>query len=123
MRMPAFGILIVSWLTAGLGAVVGSIIGGGVGRAGLFIGAGIGGMAGVAAGTALLKAIGWLAVADRHGALIGGWGGFAIAIPFAVLNLDTPITPVISCALAGIGALFGIGVARGVRQVGRNAPE
>jgi len=121
--MPAFRILIVTWLTAGFGAVVGSILGGAAGRTGLFIGAGIGGMAGVAAGTSLLKAIGWLPSADRRGALVGGCVGFAVAIPFAVLNLDTPITPVVSCALAGIGALFGIGVARGMRPGGRIAPE
>ena len=121
--MPAFGILIVTWLTTGLGAVVGSIVGGGAGRTGLFIGAGIGGMVGVVAATTVLKATGWLAAADRRGALIGGCAGFAIAVPFAVLNLDTPITPIVSCALAGIGALFGIGVARGVRQASRNATE
>jgi hypothetical protein len=114
--VPAFRILLVTWLCAGFGAVAGSIVGGGAGRTGLFIGAGIGGIVGVALGTALLKAIGWLPAEDRWGAFLGGTVGFAIAVPFAVLNLDTPITPVVSCALAGMGALLGIGVARGMRQ-------
>jgi hypothetical protein len=121
--MPAFRILLVTWLLAGFGAVVGSILGGGLGRAGLFAGAAVGGLLGVSAAVLVLRKVGWLPVADRRGAYWGGTCGFAIAIPFAVLNLDTPITPVVSCALAGIGALLGIGVARGMRQGGNPPTE
>jgi hypothetical protein len=40
--------------------------------------------------------------------------GFIIAAPIAVLNLHTPITPVLVCSLAGAGALIGAGRARSV---------
>lgn len=114
--MKSFRILLVTWLAAGIGAVVGSILGGAAGRTGLFVGAAIGGMLGVTAAVRLLTSVRWLPAADWLGAQFGGTGGFLLAVPIAVLNLDTPITPVVSCALAGIGALFGIGVARGWRR-------
>jgi hypothetical protein len=42
-----------------------------------------------------------------------GIAGFAAAAPIAVANLHTPVTPVLSCSLVGLGVLLGAGVARG----------
>jgi hypothetical protein len=47
--------------------------------------------------------------------VLGGVVGFAVAAPIAVTNLHTPVTPVVICALAGVGLLLGIGIARGWR--------
>jgi hypothetical protein len=113
--VTSFRILMATWLAAGCGAVLGSMAGAAVSRTGLFVGAAIGGLAGIAAAAALLAAIGWLPRADTRAAFIGGAGGFAVATPIAVFNLHTPVTPVLSCALVGVGALLGIGVARGWR--------
>jgi len=42
--------------------------------------------------------------------------GFAVAAPIAVANLHTPVTPVLACAVAGVGLLVGVGIARGRRR-------
>jgi hypothetical protein len=113
--MRSLRILVTFWLLAGFGAVLGSVLGNAVGRTGLFLGALIGGVVGVAGAAGLLRAVGWLLREDARAAFVGGVGGFAVAAPIAVLNLHNPVTPVMSCALVGIGGLLGIGVARGWR--------
>jgi hypothetical protein len=64
----------------------------------------------------ILTRLQWLSPEDRTGAIVGAVVGFAVAAPIAVANLHTPITPVLTCALAGVGLLVGIGVARGWRR-------
>jgi len=110
--LPLF---IAAWVLAGLGAVVGSIVGNGAGKPGLFIGAIIGGLVGIGAAVLIASRLRWLAGADRLAAFVGGSIGFALAAPIAVSNLHTPITPLLICALAGLGSLLGVGVARGWR--------
>ncbi len=83
-----------------------------LGQSGLFAGAVFGGLLGVGLGIVGLVRIGWLARDLRWGTLWGGVVGFLVAAPIAVTNLHTPITPIMSCALAGVGALLGAGVAR-----------
>jgi hypothetical protein len=111
--VPAF---IAAWVLAGLGAVLGSIVGNAAGNAGLFAGAVIGGLLGVVTAVAALTRLRWLASEDRAGGLVGGMIGFGVAAPVAVTHLHTPITPVLACALAGVGLLLGVGVARGWRR-------
>jgi hypothetical protein len=111
-----FVILLLSWAFAGIGAVLGSILGNSAGKTGLFAGAVVGGILGVAAAVSTVTRLGWLPRVDRRGAFVGGACGFLIAAPFAATNLHTPITPVISCGLVGIGVLLGAGVARGWRH-------
>ena len=110
--IPAF---LAAWMLAGLGAVIGSILGNGVGKPGLFLGAGVGGILGVTAAVVVAARFHWLSRADRAGGIVGGIIGFAIAAPIAVVNLHTPITPVLICGLAGVGVLLGAGVGRGWR--------
>jgi len=93
--------------------VIGSMLGNALGSRGLYLGAVGGGMLGVAVAVVATAKIRWLPRGDRLGAFVGGVVGFAIAAPIAVANLHTPITPVVSCGLAGAAALMGIGVARG----------
>ena len=75
----------------------------------------MGGIVGVAVAVAAAARFDWLSRQDRGSGLVGGIIGFAIAAPIAVANLHTPITPVLICGLAGVGALLGAGVARGWR--------
>jgi len=115
VQPPAFRprlVFFVTWFGAGVGAVVGSILAHNLGQSGLFAGAIVGGLLGVGVGTATLARIRWLPREVRWGALWGGVVGFLVAAPIAVANLHTPITPVVCCALAGVGALLGAGVAR-----------
>ena len=113
--MNALPALIATWALTGVGAVLGSILGNPGGKSALFAGAVVGGAVGVWAAVAAVIKLRWLARADRHGALVGGIVGFGIAVPIAVTNLHTPVTPVLACALAGVGLLLGAGFARGWR--------
>lgn len=112
--LKTFPVLLTTWLVTGAGAVAGSILGNSMGSTGLMVGAVLGGMIGLGLAVALAARMGWLPPALRRGAFFGGLLGFAVAIPIAVSNLDTPITPVLSCGLTGIGALLGAGMARGM---------
>jgi hypothetical protein len=112
--LRAFPTLLLTWLATGGGAFLGSVLGNAAGPTGLLVGGAIGGAAGLAIGVLLASRMGWLPPRERTGALLGGLIGFAIATPIALSNLHTPVTPVLACGLAGIGALFGAGVARGL---------
>ena len=93
--------------------MVGSILGNAAGKRGLFVGAIVGGIVGVALSVQLASTLGWISPSERRGGLMGGIVGFVIAAPIAVANLHTPITPVLICALTGVGLLLGVGVSRG----------
>lgn len=116
MQMRPYLVLFFSWALTGLGAVVGSILGNAVGQVGLFVGALVGGVSGVLAAVLAAVKFHWLPRLERGGALIGGICGFALATLIAVANLHSPVTPVISCGLVGIGVLIGAGLARGWRR-------
>ena len=113
--MRAFPTLFLFWLATGFGAAGGSILGNAGGRAGLRWGAILGGVLGLVIAVAAGKRLGWLPRAESTGAFLGGLAGFAVAIPITLSNMQSPLIPVASCALAGVGALFGAGVARGWR--------
>jgi hypothetical protein len=112
MSVRPYPVLLVTWLAAGIGAVVGSIVGSAAGRVGLMAGALLGGLAGVVVGVFVAARLRWLDPAERRGGLWGGIVGFLLAAPIAVTHLDTPVTPVLSCALVGVGVLFGAGASR-----------
>ena len=112
-RIKVYPTLIVTWLLAGFGAVVGSILGNAFGTAGLWAGAIGGGALTTVAAVALSVSRGWLPRPARGGALVGGLVGFAVAAPLAVANLHTPLTPIVVTSLAGIGVLLGAGVTSG----------
>ncbi len=111
--MKPLPVLLTSWVLAGLGAAVGSILGNAFGRVGLFAGAVVGGGLAIAGSVTLLAKLRWLPPGTRRGAMAGGLLGFLIAVPIAVSNLHTPITPIVSCALVGAGVLLGAGVVSG----------
>lgn len=101
--------LILVWILAGAGAVGGSILGAAGGRTTLFLGALVGGVVGAPLGVLLSARLGWLEPWQRRTAAIGAILGFLVAAPVAAMNLHTPITPVLICSLAGVGALLGAG--------------
>jgi hypothetical protein len=107
-----YSVLFTTWLAAGIGAVVGSILGNAAGRIGLMVGAVLGGIAGTVVAVRGAARLHWLSPAEGRGALWGGVIGFLVAAPIAVTHLDTPIAPVLSCGLVGIGVLIGAGVTR-----------
>jgi len=110
--MQAQGTFVLVWLLAGVFAVAMSIVVGRLGEPFLFAGALGGGPIGVAVGVWLAGRLGWLAASELRLAFIGGSLGFFVAAPIAVLNLHSPVAPVLSCALAGAAALVGAGFSR-----------
>ena len=98
--------LIVCFLS-GIGTLSGSVLGHAVGGYGLFLGAIVGGILGVLVST-------WLAIRlnlierSTYGAVaVSGLAGFVLASIIAVTNLHTPIIPLVSIALVGLGAIVG----------------
>lgn len=111
--MRPFPTLLLSWLVTGFGAAVGSILGNAAGPRGLQAGAVAGGVLGLLGAIAAARRFAWLPRAETRGAFLGGLVGFAVAVPITLTNMQTPIVPVLSCGLVGIGVLLGAGVARG----------
>lgn len=112
--MRALPTLLLLWLGTGLAAVVGSILGNALGTRGLQVGAIVGGVLGVLGAVAAAGRLGWLPRGESGGAIVGALIGFAAAAAVTLTNLHTPIIPVLSCGLVGVGALLGAGVARGL---------
>ena len=103
---------VLGWLATGFGAVVGSILGNSVGKQGLVFGAIAGGALGVLGAVHLARRLSWVPGTGTVGALIGGLIGFAVAIPITLTHMHSPLVPVLSCGLAGLGVLLGTGVSR-----------
>ena len=106
--------MLAGWALGGLGTAIGSILSNAFGRTGLFVGAVLGGILAIAAVARVLVKLVWLPPTSYRAALAGGLLGFAIAVPIAVANLHTPIVPIASCALVGVGLLLGAGAAAGL---------
>ena len=111
--MRAFPTLLLTWLVTGFTAVVGSILGNAAAGRGLQVGAIAGGVLGLLGAVVAAKRLGWIPSGDARGAFFGGLVGFAIAVAITLTHMQTPVIPVLSCALVGIGALLGAGMARG----------
>jgi hypothetical protein len=94
-------------MLAGFLTFAGSVLGHSMGQTGLFVGAVIGGFAGVGLAVWLSTRIGLLSKANFLPALIGGSAGFIVAAVIAVNSLWTPIIPLASVALIGVGTLLG----------------
>jgi hypothetical protein len=97
---------LVSGLGA-LGAFLGSVLGNAAGKAGLFAGAMLGGALAVVAAVRLAARFRLVVSTRVAHATLGGLGGFALAAFVAVNTLSSPIGPILSVALIGLGALFG----------------
>ena len=100
-------LFVVSCVLGGLGGALGSIVGHAAGQPGLWIGGVIGGLLGSIAGVAIARRRRWLTDAQFGTTALGASGGFLIAAAIAVNTLSSPIGPVLSTALIGVGALIG----------------
>ena len=97
-------------LVSGLGAVgafLGSVLGNAAGKKGLFAGAMLGGALAVVAAVRLGARFRLVPPTRVPHATLGGLGGFALAALVAVNTLSSPIGPILSVALIGLGAVFG----------------
>ena len=104
MRLRFF---VTSCFLGGLGGFVGSVLGGFFGQSALFIGGFLGGVliAPLSAKIALWR--GWIGPAQYWPTTLGAALGFVAAALVAVNTLSTPIGPMFSTTLTGVGALVG----------------
>jgi peptidoglycan/LPS O-acetylase OafA/YrhL len=102
-------------ILAGIATLIGSILGHFFGQTGLFAGAIIGGIIGVIASTRIALMRGALEPKRFISATIGGLLGFALAAVVATNHLNTPIVPLGSILLIGLGAVLGAGVRHRIR--------
>ena len=98
--------VLVSFL-AGVAILLGSVLGHFFGTAGVFAGAIIGGIIGVVAATRIALKRGIIAPKRFWGATIGGLLGLILAAEIATRNLSTPVIPLATILLIGLGAVFG----------------
>jgi hypothetical protein len=113
-------VFFVTSFLGGVGAVVGSILGNAFQGKGLYVGAVIGGMIAVASAVWLAARLTWFDRRNFRPALLGGEIGFLVAAPIAVQMLSSPIGPIASTALIGLGALVGSRVDKGGYENGAN---
>jgi hypothetical protein len=97
----------------GIGTFLGSVLGHFFGKSGLYSGAIIGGILGVAVATKLAVRRQILGPKRFWPATVGGVLGLLLAAIIATNNLSTPVVPLASIVLIGLGAVFGAGARHG----------
>ena len=95
---------------AGLFAAVGSMAGHLAGNTGVMVGGVLGGLVGVALAIRVAVWRRWITPNDFAAATLGGEIGFLLAVLIAVKTLSSPVGPVLSTLLVGIGTLAGLGM-------------
>jgi hypothetical protein len=102
--MAVFVLLVIA---GGVGGFAGSVIGGAFGRTGLFAGGFIGGTVVSAAAAFLAARLSWIQAEERIATACGAALGFVAAATIAVNTLSSPVGPVLSTLLTGIGGVAG----------------
>jgi hypothetical protein len=92
---------------SGLLTVFGSIGGNAFGKTGLFVGAVVGGIAGIALAGLIARRLRLIDHRSYVPTAIGGTLGYVLAAVIAVYNLDSPVVPMLSVSLIGLGAVVG----------------
>jgi len=96
-------------ILSGAAAMGGSIAGSAVGKKGLWVGGILGGLVGASISSWLASRFGWISNSQRARTTIGTIIGFLIAAAIAVNTLSSPVGPIASTVLAGLGAVIGAG--------------
>jgi hypothetical protein len=102
-------LFLVSCFLGGLGGLLGSILGNAGGKTGLFVGGVVGGLLGAASSGAVARARRWISPSVALRTSVGASLGFLAAALIATQTLSSPIGPVLSTSLIGLGALVGAG--------------
>lgn len=107
--MRTLRVIAVAWLLTDCGAALGWALGRPFGRQALFLGAIILGTLAILLAIRVVAGFGWLNPDRRRGGSIGALCAFALAAPFAAMNLDEPYVPLLVMALVGVGVVLGAG--------------
>jgi hypothetical protein len=93
----------------GLGGALGSILGNAAGKSGLFVGGVVGGLLCASLIGPIARSREWIRPERTRATSIGAAVGFLLAALIATQTLSSPIGPVLSTPLVGVGALIGAG--------------
>ena len=110
--MERLKLFVLTCVLTGVLAALGSMVGNATGEAGLMIGGVAGGLLGTGAAALIARGRRWIAPEAFNATSVGAGIGFCIAAYLAVTNLSSPVIPILSTSLSGLGALIG-------RQLGR----
>ena len=102
-------LFLVSCFLGGLGALLGSIVGNAGGKTGLFVGGVLGGLLGASSSGAVASRRRWIPRSATLRTSVDASIGFLAAALIATQTLGSPIGPVLSTGLIGLGALAGAG--------------
>ncbi len=100
-------LLITACIIPGLGAVAGSVVGHAASPIGLWVGGVSGGLLGSVCVAWVAARARWVGVERRTATGVGTAVGFLVAAAVAVNTLSSPVGPIASTVLAGIGAMVG----------------
>ena len=105
--MASVWFFIVTCILGGLGGAIGSVIGAAFGQRALFVGGFLGGLlvAPLSARVAVWRR--WIENHQYWPTAAGAGLGFLAAATIAVNTLASPVGPVLSTSLTGVGALLG----------------
>ena len=107
MKYKNISLFLIVCFLSGVSTLVGSVLGHSLGGNGLFIGAIVGGSLGVLVSTWLAIRLDLIERSTFGAVAVSGLAGFGLASVIAVTNLHTPIIPLVSVALVGLGAVVG----------------
>ena len=107
MKYKSVALFLVVCFLTGVGILVGSVVGHTFGGMGLFLGAFIGGGLGVLVSTWLATRLTLMERAVYGAVALSALAGFVLASGIAVMNLHTPLIPLLSISLVGLGAIAG----------------
>jgi hypothetical protein len=103
-------------ILGGVGGALGSMAGHGMGNGGLIVGGIVGGMLLIVLGGVLAERLGWIRRSQRLWATLGGIFGFGLACMVALATLSSPVGPILSTLLIGIGATLGAVVGQSAHE-------
>jgi hypothetical protein len=99
-------------VAGGLGGLLGSIAGSYFGSSGLFTGGVLGGLVAAPSAAWLAARVGWLDRRELPDTAAGAALGFAAAATVALLTIQSPVGPLLSPLLVGLGGFAGRTIAR-----------
>ena len=105
--MNRTALFLIACVLGGLGGALGSMVGHSFGKAGLWMGGIIGGLLAsmLIARIALWRR--WIVRSQYWPTVLGAAIGFLLACAVAVNTLSSPVGPILSTLLIGVGALLG----------------
>ena len=96
----------------GAGGAAGSMLGNALVTGGVFVGGFAGGVLAVVGGSYLAVRLGWIRPEQRFWTIVGGLLGFGAAALVTMATLASPVGPIASTVLIGMGGAFGSTIGR-----------